>query len=175
MDFKIKEQIRTLVQERINQFHTTEARAYASKTPNGTLVQRIGMSVYLSGEISDQATGEKLGDKQVTAITKALKVLSEEGKAGHPDPIIVDVDGTKFVVVSGQLSTEETNFSGLPKVILADHMVSSNAEVDQTTRMKSIEKLQAQRESNKFLKAEVNALKPKLQTVTEEEFNDLLK
>lgn len=147
MDKALKEKIRALVQKRINEFHTTAARGYTSTTQNGTVVQRIGMNVYLSPEIINEETGEKLGDKQVTMIASALKTLSNEGKAGNPDPIIVDVDGTDFVVVSTQMSTEETNFSGLPKVILADQMRSSNAEVTQEERAKSIRLQQEMRES----------------------------
>lgn len=162
MNAEVKAKIISLVQGRIDGFHTTKARGYVSETPNGNQVNRIGMSVYL----------EK--DEQVTAIGKVLAQLSEEGKAGHPDPIIVNVDGTDFVVVGCQFSNDDKNFSQRPKVILADHLIGSNAEVSQEERAKSIRLQQEIRETNKNLKSEVNKVRKQLQAVTEEDFDSML-
>ena len=170
MNAELKSKIKSLIQSRIDEFHTTKARSYVSTTDNGTSVPRIGISVYL----------EK--DTQVDTISNALAELSKEGKAGHPDPIIVNIDGTQFVVVGAQRSDYETevngkvvkNYSERPKVMLADYMVSSNAEVSQADRAKSIRMQQEIRESNKNLKSQLAPARKELLAVSDKEFDDLL-
>jgi len=169
MNAEVKEKIRSLVQGRIDANQTTKARGYVSTTPNGTKVDRIGMSVYLDPE---------KGDAQIEKISKVLTQLSEEGKAGNPDPILVKASGMDWVVVSCQLSTEENNYSHQPKVILADLLVGSNAVVSAEERDKSVRLLQEMRESNKSLRSQFgapnNSSLEKVKEVTEDEFNDLL-
>lgn len=176
MNKEQKAKIQSLVQSRIDGFHTTKARPYTSTTPNGVAVSRIGLSVYLE---------DGKGDKQVELISKTLEELSAEGKAGNPDPIIVKVDGTEFVVVGAQKSNYKTedgkeNYSKRPKVILADLLIGSNAEVSQDERAKSIRLLQEMRESNKSLKSQFSGvrsqteLKKAVEAVTEEEFDEFL-
>jgi len=156
------QKIQTLVQSRIDAFHTTKPWSYTSTTPQGVDVSRIGIGVYLEN------------DNQIVAIDKALKTLSEETKAGaKANPILVDVDGTAFVVVAGKLSTDESNLSKRSKLILADHMLGSNAEVDADTRRSSLRLLQEMRESNKNLKSEV-AKKKELISVSDADFDDAL-
>jgi len=141
------ETIQKFVQSRIDQFHTTKPWLYTSRTPQGVDVSRIGIGVYLEN------------DSQAMAIDKALKSLSEEAKANNKaNPILVDIDGTTFVVVASKLSTDETNLSRRPKLILADHILSSNAEVDQETRKSSLKLLQEMRESNKNLKSQAKVV-----------------
>lgn len=156
------QKITNLVQTRINEFHTTKPWAYNSTTPQGVDVSRIGIGVYLDN------------DKQIELISNALHTLSEETKAGaKANPILVDVDGTAFVVVAGQLSSDEKNLSKRPKLVLADHMLGSNAEVDADTRKSSLRLLQEMRESNKNLKSEINR-KKELVSVTDKDFDDVL-
>lgn len=156
------QKITTLVQSRIDQFHTTKPWSYTSTTPQGVDVSRIGIGVYLDN------------DKQIELISNALHTLSEETKAGaKANPILVDVDGTAFVVVAGKLSTDDANLSKRPKLILADHMLGSNAEVDADTRRSSLRLLQEMRESNKNLKSEV-AKKKELVSVSDKDFDDVL-
>lgn len=156
------QKITALVQSRIDQFHTTKPWSYTSTTPQGVDVSRIGIGVYLDN------------DKQIGLISNALHTLSEETKAGaKANPILVDVDGTAFVVVAGKLSTDDANLSKRPKLILADHMLGSNAEVDADTRRSSLRLLQEMRESNKNLKSEV-AKKKELVSVSDKDFDDVL-
>lgn len=156
------QKITTLIQSRIDQFHTTKPWSYTSTTPQGVDVSRIGIGVYLDN------------DKQIELISNALHTLSEETKAGaKANPILVDVDGTAFVVVAGKLSTDDANLSKRPKLILADHMLGSNAEVDADTRRSSLRLLQEMRESNKNLKSEV-AKKKELVSVSDKDFDDVL-
>jgi len=156
------QKITTLVQNRIDAFHTTKPWSYTSTTPQGVDVSRIGIGVYLDN------------DKQIELISNALHTLSEETKAGaKANPILVDVDGTAFVVVAGKLSTDDANLSKRPKLILADHMLGSNAEVDADTRRSSLRLLQEMRESNKNLKSEV-AKKKELVSVSDKDFDDVL-
>lgn len=156
------QKITALVQSRIDQFHTTKPWSYTSTTPQGVDVSRIGIGVYLDN------------DKQIELISNALHTLSEETKAGaKANPILVDVDGTAFVVVAGKLSTDDANLSKRPKLILADHMLGSNAEVDADTRRSSLRLLQEMRESNKNLKSEV-AKKKELVSVSDKDFDDVL-
>ena len=176
MDQAIKDRVQSMIQSRIDSFHTTKARGYTSTTPNGIDIQRIGMSVYLPSELIDPAKPElgTEGDKQVAGIAKVLAQLSVEGKAGHPSPILVNVDGTDFVVVGSQISDEENNYSKRPKVIIADHLLGSNAEVSQDEISKSIRLQQEMRESSKNLKSQHAEVKKQLQSVSEEEFDELL-
>ncbi len=162
MDQELKGKIINLVQKRIDEEHTSAPRSYESKTPNGTVVSRIGLSVYVGS------------DKSIESISDALTTLSEEGTAGHPDPMLVDVDGDKFVIVGSQFSSDENNFSDKPKVILADHMPGSNAEVTKADRQKKMRLLQEIREGSKNLKATHTAVKKELQEVSEEEFDELI-
>lgn len=156
------QKITTLIQSRIDQFHTTKPWSYTSTTPQGVDVSRIGIGVYLDN------------DKQIELISNALHTLSEETKAGaKANPILVDVDGTAFVVVAGKSSTDDANLSKRPKLILADHMLGSNAEVDADTRRSSLRLLQEMRESNKNLKSEV-AKKKELVSVSDKDFDDVL-
>lgn len=156
------QKITALVQSRIDQFHTTKPWSYTSTTPQGVDVSRIGIGVYLDN------------DKQIELISNALHTLSEETKAGaKANPILVNVDGTAFVVVAGKLSTDDANLSKRPKLILADHMLGSNAEVDADTRRSSLRLLQEMRESNKNLKSEV-AKKKELVSVSDKDFDDVL-
>ena len=171
MDQELKNKIKALIQTRVNEKHVTKARSYNSTTDSGVSVPRIGISVYL----------EK--DTQVDTISKVLTMLSEEGKAGHPDPIIVNIYGTEFVVTGAQRSDFETtnengklikNYSERPKVTLSDYMVSSNAEVTEEEVVKSIRLLQEMRESNKSLKQDLGKVRKQLETVTDKEFDDFL-
>jgi len=163
MNSETIQKIQTLVQSRIDQFHTTKPWSYTSTTPQGVDVSRIGIGVYLEN------------DNQIEAISKALKTLSEETKAGaKANPILVDVDGTAFVVVAGKLSTDESNLSKRSKLILADHMLGSNAEVDADTRRSSLRLLQEMRESNKNLKSEVAKAKQELASISDDNFDDAL-
>ena len=162
MDQELKGKIITLVQNRINECHTSAPRSYTSKTPNGVVVQRIGLSVYVGS------------DKSIETIATALQTLSEEGIAGHPDPMLVDVDGDKFVIVGSQFASDENNYSDKPKVILADHMPGSNAEVTKEERQKKMRLLQEIRESSKNLKSTETAIKKELVEVSEEEFDELI-
>lgn len=156
------QKITNLVQSRINEFHTTKPWSYTSTTPQGVDVSRIGIGVYLDN------------DKQIELISNALHTLSEETKAGaKASPILVDVDGTAFVVVAGKLSTDDANLSKRSKLILADHMLGSNAEVDADTRRSSLRLLQEMRESNKNLKSEVSK-KKELVSVSDKDFDDVL-
>jgi hypothetical protein len=178
MNTEIKNKIQALVQKQINAFHVTKARGYISTTDNGTEIQRIGTSVYLDN------------DEQVDAIAKVLAQLSVEGKAGNANPIVVDVFGTNFVVTGAQRSDYEEmvidkktgkerlvkNYSLRPKVILGDQMIGSNAEATQDDVVKSIVRLQSQREMSKTLKADPLMIKAKkeLQAVSEEDFDAFL-
>ena len=153
----------TLTQNRVNEFHTTKPWSYTSTTPQGVDISRIGIGVYLES------------DKQIEAISNALHTLSEETKAGaKANPMLIDVDGTSFVIVSAQLSTAENNLSKRPKLILADHMLGSNAEVDQDTRSKSLRLLQEIRESNKILKSDTTRVKKELVSVSDAQYDALL-
>lgn len=158
------QKIVNLIQTRINQFHTTKPWSYTSTTPQGVDVSRIGIGVYLDN------------DKQIELISNALHTLSEETKAGaKASPMLVDVDGTAFVIVAGKLSTDESNLSKRPKIILADHMLGSNAEVDAETRRSSLRLLQEMRESNKNLKSEVTKVTKKaLVSISDADFDDAL-
>lgn len=160
-----KEAIRSLVQGRIDGLHTTKARNYTSTTANGTDVQRIGMSVYLDTD---------KGDKQVEQISAILAELSVEGKAGHPDPIIVKASGIDWVVVSSQLSDMENNFSNQPKIILADLLIGSNAEVTEDERDNSVRLALEMRESSKNLKSQFPNQKQVVSTTSDREFEELL-
>ncbi len=162
MEQELKGKIINLVQTRIDEDHTSAPRSYTSETPNGITVQRIGLSVYVGS------------DKSIETIADALQTLSDEGKAGHPDPMLVNVDGDKFVIVGSQFSSDENNYSDKPKVILADHMPGSNAEVTKPERQRKMRLLQEMRESSKNLKATQTTVKKELQEVSEEEFDDLI-
>lgn len=170
MEQELKARIQSLIQKRINEKHVTKAREYNSTTDNGVVVPRIGISVYVES------------DNQVDTISKVLAQLSAEGKAGHPDPIIVDVFGTKFVVTGAQRSDYETtiegkvvkNYSERPKVTLSDYMVSGNAEVSEEEVVKSIRFLQEKRESQKSLKKDLAPVRKELLAVSDKEFDDLL-
>lgn len=170
MDQELKARIKALVQKRIAEKHVTKARGYVSTTDNGVAVSRIGISVYLES------------DNQVDAISKVLAQLSKEGKEGHPDPIIVDVFGTPFVVTGAQRSDyEETvngklikNYSERPKVTLSDYMVGGNAEVSEEEVVKSIRFQQELRESQKNLKKDLAPVRKELLAVSDKEFDDLL-
>ena len=166
MNPETKEIVRSLVQSRIDALHTTKARSYVSTTANGTPVQRIGMSVYLDAE---------KGDAQVEKISEALAQLSVEGKAGHPDPILVKASGIDWVVVSSQTSTMENNYSKQPKIILADLLIGSNAEVTEEERDKSVRLALEMRESSKNLKSQIDSVKPKVPVASKEEFDALLR
>ena len=166
MSPETKETIRSLVQSRIDALHTTKARGYISTTANGTDVARIGMSVYLDAD---------KGDAQIEQISGVLAQLSVEGKAGHPDPIIVEAGGISWVVVSSQLSTLENNFSNQPKIILADLLVSSNAEVTEEERDNSVRLELEKRESNKNLKSQYSDQKIPVKPVySDKQFDGLL-
>lgn len=173
MNPETKEKVRSLVQSRIDAFHTTKARGYTSTTANGTNVARIGMSVYLDPTVVNEETGEIKGDTQVETISGILAQLSVEGKAGHPDPIIVKASGLDWVVVSSQLSTEENNFSNQPKIILADLLIGSNAEVTEQERDKSVRLALEMRESNKNLKSQ-NIETKKAPVMSDKAFDALL-
>lgn len=162
MDQSIKAKVQAFVQKRIDEFHTTKPWDYVSTTPNGVDVTRIGIGVYAES------------DEQITGIDNVLQALSKEGKAGNPDPIIVKVDNHEFVVVAAKLSSDEKNLSKRPKIILADRMLGSNAEVDAVTRKNSLELLLQMRESNKALKSSIPAKAKELTTVSDAEFDKML-
>lgn len=176
MDQTIKSKFQALVQKQINNLHITKPRSYKSTTPNGVVVDRIGLTVYLEN------------DNQVDGLSKILKVLSEEGNAGNPDPIVVDVFGTNFIVAGAQRSDyvadieqkdgsikHVENYSKRPKAILADQVIGSNAEVTSSEEVtKNIRMLQEMRESNKSLRSQFSGLRKQVAEVSADEFDKYL-
>ena len=161
---EVTNKVVAFIQARINAFHTTKPWTYVSTTPNGVDVTRIGIGVYADN------------DAQIENIDKVLTQLAEEGKAGKPNPMIVNVDGTEFVIVAAKLSTDPKNLSKRPKILLADHMLGSNAEVDADTRKNSLSLLLQMRESNKSLKSQPAIVKAQkeLASISADEFDALL-
>jgi len=143
-----------VIQALVDAGHTTLARFYDHKLPDGTTIPRLGISVYADrdtvealgnpSEINKQ-TGEVL--TQGTGLLSELQAYRMSDKNNPVIPITVTIAGIEFNAVSTQFSEDPNNFSKKDKILLAEVLTSSNAEVSTEERDAHMQQLIEQRKN----------------------------
>jgi hypothetical protein len=142
--------VKALIQSAIDTEQATMPWPYVSTTPQGNKVDRIGIGVYVDN------------DDKIDKINNVLDSLREfRESTGQSQPILVEVDGSEFVVTGGKRSDDPSNLSKRSKVLLSDHLIGNNATVAKEDRAKKLQLLFEMRESNKNLKAHTAPVRAK--------------
>ena len=154
------------IQNLVDTGHTTLPRLYDHTLPTGDKIPRLGISIY-----SDPDSVEALGNPskinkttgevilQGTGLLYELQSFRMADKANEVIPITVSVDGVDYNAVSTQHSSDPNNFSKKDKILLAEVLISQNAEVSVEDRNEYQKQLMESRKNLRSQQSKVEAPK----------------